>query len=75
MSLVLLVCAGLFIRSGQNAAILDIGFRTDHVLLVSVDPLAQGYTRDEARGLFRDIAADVEALPGSRPGGRHGLPS
>jgi macrolide transport system ATP-binding/permease protein len=66
ISLVLLVCAGLFIRSGQNAATLDVGFRTDHVLLASVDPLGQGYTRDETRRLFRDIAADVEALSGVR---------
>ena len=59
MSLRLLVCAGLFIRSGQNATTLDVGFRTDHLLLVSVDPLAPGYEPDQARGFFRDIAAEV----------------
>ena len=66
MSLLLLVCAGLFVRSGQNAATLDVGFRTDHLLLVSVDPLAQGYAPEQARGFFRDVAAEVEALPGVR---------
>ena len=66
LSLVLLVCAGLFVRSGQHAATLDVGFRTDHVLLVTVDPLAQGYAPEHARGFFRDVANEVEALPGVR---------
>ena len=66
MSLVLLVCAGLFVRSGQNAVALDLGFRTDELLLVSVDPLAQGYTPDQTRALYRDLADEVAALPGVR---------
>ena len=64
MSLVLLVCAGLFVRSGQGAATLDVGFRTDHVLLATVDPLAQGYAPERAGGFLREIANEVTALPG-----------
>ena len=66
MSLLLLVCAGLCVRSRQNAATLDDGFRTDHLLLVSVDPIAQGYAPEQARGFFRDVADEVAALPGVR---------
>ena len=66
MSVLLLVCAGLFVRSGQNAATLDVGFRTDHLLLVSVDPLAQGYEPEQARGFYRDVVDEVAALPGVR---------
>ena len=66
MSLLLLVLAGLFVRSEQNAVAIDLGFRTDHLLLASVDPLAQGYAPDQARGFFRDVADEVEALPGVR---------
>ena len=66
MSLVLLVCAGLFVRSGQNAANLDVGFRTDHLLVVSVDPLAQGYAPEQALGFYRDVADEVAVLPGVR---------
>ena len=36
------------------------------VLLVAVDPLAQGYEPEQARALYRDIADDVVALPGVR---------
>ena len=66
ISLVLLVVAGLFVRSGQQAATLDVGFRTDDVLLVSVDPLAQGYTAEQAGGFYRDVANEVAGLPGVR---------
>ncbi len=65
-SLVLLVCAGLFVRSGQQAATLDVGFRTDQLLLVSVDPLAQGYAPEQALGFYREVADEVAALPGVR---------
>ena len=66
MSLLLLVCAGLLVRNAQNAATLDVGFRTDHLLLVSVDPLAQGYAPEQARAFYRDVPDEVEALPGVR---------
>ena len=66
VSMVLLVCAGLFVQSGRNAASIDFGFRTDGLLVLSVDPLAQGYEPEQARALYRDVAADVAALPGVR---------
>ncbi len=49
--------------SGQNAAGLDLGFRTDELLLVSVDPLAQGYAPEQALGFYEDVANEVAALP------------
>ncbi len=66
VSMVLLVCAGLFVQSGRNAGAIDVGFRTDDLLVLTVDPLAQGYDPPRARALFQRIAADVGALPGIR---------
>ena len=66
VSMLLLVCAGLFVQSSRNADATDFGFRTDDLLVLSVDPLAQGYDRDQARALYREIAAEVGALPGVR---------
>ena len=66
VSMLLLVCAGLFVQSSRNADATDFGFRTDDLLVLSVDPLAQGYERDQARALYREIAAKVGALPGVR---------
>ena len=64
--MLLLVCAGLFVQSSRNAGAIDFGFRTDDLLVLSVDPLAQGYDRDPARALYQEIAAEVAALPGVR---------
>ena len=64
--MVLLVCAGLFVQSGRNAAAIDFGFRTDNLLVLSVDPLAQGYDPEQARAFYREVVDDVAALPGVR---------
>ena len=42
VSLFLLVCSGLFIQSLRSAQQLDMGFRTDNLLLLSVDPVSHG---------------------------------
>lgn len=65
-SMLLLVCAGLFVQSSRNAGAIDFGFRTDDLLVLSVDPLAQGYDPEQARALYREIADEVGALPGVR---------
>ena len=44
MSIILLSATGLFLRSLQHAATIDIGFRSRNVLMVSVDPRVHGYT-------------------------------
>ena len=64
VSMLLLVCAGLFVQSGRRAGAIDFGFRTNDLLVLSVDPLGQGYDREQARALYRDILEDVVALPG-----------
>jgi len=46
-SLVVLVAAGLLMRSLTNAESIDLGFNPHHVLNVSLDPKLQGY--DEPR--------------------------
>jgi len=63
---VLLVAAGLFVRTLQALYRIDPGFETQHVLIATVDAGLQGY--DEARGrrLFEDLEARVRAIPGVR---------
>ena len=38
LSLVLLISAGLFLRSLQNASSIDLGMRTDSVFMMAFDP-------------------------------------
>ena len=44
MSLVLLLVTGLFLRSLQSASSIDIGFRPQGLLLLSIDPRLNGYS-------------------------------
>jgi len=66
MSLVLLICAGLFTRSLQNVHNFDPGFETERVLTVPLDLEAAGY--DEARGhlFYRQLLDQFEQTPGVR---------
>jgi predicted permease len=64
ISLVLLVGAGLFLRSLQQAATVDPGFDANDVAIASFDLRTQGYTEARGRGFYADLLARVKALPG-----------
>jgi predicted permease len=64
MSLVLLIGAGLLIRSLLNAQAIDPGFKTENALVVPLDLKLRRY--DEARGkeFQRQVVERVGAIPG-----------
>src|SRR4029077_8601995 len=64
LSLLLLVCAGLFIRSFENAQRADMGFNPEHVLLGTVDLFSAGYTKEQGIAFDRQLLAKLGALPG-----------
>ncbi len=64
LSLVLLVGAGLFVRSLQNASSIDLGMRTDHLLLMTFDPKLHHYSPDKTRQFVSQVRERVAALPG-----------
>jgi len=64
LSLLLLTCAGLFVRSLQNAQNTDPGFDANNVLLTSFDLDPMGYNGAQATEFDRQLLARVEALPG-----------
>jgi predicted permease len=64
VSLILLVGAGLFLRSLENLRSQEVGFRPGGVLLVDVDPQGGGYTTERLLGLYRDLVSRIEAVPG-----------
>jgi macrolide transport system ATP-binding/permease protein len=63
-SLVLLIVAGLFMRSLEKAEKMNLGFNPDHVLDLSVDVEQVGYKAPQAREAYRDIDNRIRALPG-----------
>ena len=64
LSLLLLIWAGLFIRSLQNAQRLDPGFDPNHVLLASYELGPVGYTRAQGIAFHRQLLAKLQSLPG-----------
>jgi predicted permease len=64
LSLVLLVCAGLFTRSLQKAQQSDPGFEANHLLLASYELSPAGYTRATAAAFDRQVLDRLSALPG-----------
>ncbi len=64
MSLVLLCATGLFLRSLQSAAGIDIGFRSHNVLMMSVDPRVHGYSPEHTVQLLTQARQRIATLPG-----------
>src|SRR6516165_9235808 len=64
LSLVLLVCAGLFTRSLQKAQQSDPGFEASHLLLTSYELSLAGYTRATGAAFDRQVLDRLSALPG-----------
>ncbi len=64
LSLVLLVCAGLFTRSLQKAQQSDPGFEASHLLLASYELSPAGYTRATGAAFNRQVLDRLSALPG-----------
>ncbi len=64
VSVVLLIVAGLFVRSLQNAHGAQLGFATEDRLLFSFDPSVVDVDATEGQELFRQLLARARALPG-----------
>jgi len=64
MSVLLLIVAGLFIRSFRHAQTLDPGFDPSHVLSASIDLETRGYSEERGLELVRTLAQRLEAAPG-----------
>jgi predicted permease len=64
-ALVLLVAAGLMLRTLANLRAVDVGFRSDHLLTLRTPLRSQRYKEPPARHDFYDrVLARVNALPG-----------
>jgi predicted permease len=65
LSLVLLIAAGLFVRSLANLEELNPGFEVSHLLTFSVDPTLSGYKPPQAKAFYKQLTRDLAALPGA----------
>ncbi len=65
-SLLLLVGAGLFVRTIENLRNVDAGFATDHLLAFDLDPQLAGYPAPGVAPVEQRVIDTMAALPGVR---------
>jgi len=66
VSLLLLVGAGLFVRTLRNLQAVDLGYPKDNLLLVRVDALAAGYDGTARPALYQRLLETLRVVPGVR---------
>jgi predicted permease len=66
LCMVLVVGAGLFVRSLSNIRDLDPGFDPDRLLLVEFDPQGSGYPEAKLQSFYEQVLARANTLPGVR---------
>ncbi|HEU4434970.1 MAG TPA: ABC transporter permease [Pyrinomonadaceae bacterium] len=64
LSLAVLVCGGLFIKSFRQAQTMDPGFGTKEALIAVLDPELVGYDTERSRNLFRQVIERASSMPG-----------
>ncbi|HEV2489552.1 MAG TPA: ABC transporter permease [Candidatus Acidoferrales bacterium] len=64
LSILVLVGAGLLVRTLNNLRNIHPGFDTNNVLLFGIDPTLIGYKDAQSAQLYRDLQEKLSALPG-----------
>lgn len=64
LSIVLLFCSGLSVRSALNAHDIDPGFTTRNLFLMRVNLELQSYDQAHRKQFYRDVRQRLESLPG-----------
>jgi predicted permease len=64
LSLMLLIGAGLFVRTFQKLKTLDPGFNSENLLLFSLDSRMRGSSSDQAFNLFKQLLERIGNVPG-----------
>lgn len=66
VSLVLLIGAGLFVRTLHNLRSVDVGFTSSNLLMFRVNPALNRYESDRVVQLYARMKTELEGLPGVR---------
>ncbi|HJZ81685.1 MAG TPA: FtsX-like permease family protein, partial [Pyrinomonadaceae bacterium] len=66
ISLILLVGAGLFIRTLRNLQKVDLGFKAENLLLFRLQPQQAGYKDERLMKFYQELFARLDHLPGVR---------
>jgi len=66
LSVVLLIGAGLFVRTLQNLRAVDIGFSPTNILMFRINPALNRYAPERVTQLYDRVKTGLEGLPGVR---------
>jgi len=65
VSLTLLICGGLLVRSASQALRMETGYEAEHVIDLSLRfPESRSYTAEHRAALVRDLQSRLSAIPG-----------
>jgi predicted permease len=64
LSLLLLIGAGLFLRSLNNLSSLGPGFPADRLVGFNIDPSLGGYTPERAKIFYQQLTDNLSSIPG-----------
>jgi putative ABC transport system permease protein len=63
LSIFLVTVAAVFLNHLTRLRNFDLGFRSDHVLLVTLDPSRSGSQREQLAAPYQELLARMEAIP------------
>lgn len=66
LSILLVTAAALFLGHLAHMRTADLGFRSDHVLLMQLDPARSGYQNAQLAQPYRDLLDRLESMPAVR---------
>jgi predicted permease len=64
LSVLLLIAAGLFIRSLRNLHLTDLGMRADNLLAFSIDPSTAGYSPERTQQFYQQLVDRMKTQSG-----------
>jgi predicted permease len=64
LSFLMLITAGLFLRSMERAYAIDPGFQTRNLAVFLTNPGQAGYAKPQTKAFYRDVRDRVAAMPG-----------
>jgi predicted permease len=64
LAIVVLVGAGLLVRTLQNLRSIDVGFDSHNVLIFGIDPTLIGYKGPQVDAFYRDLQGRLSEIPG-----------
>jgi len=64
LAIVVLVGAGLLVRTLQNLRSVDVGFDSRNILIFGIDPTLIGYKGPQVDAFYRDLQGRLSEIPG-----------